>query len=277
MKHIKNKLDSIENIFAEAIPILYKRDMLIKFLNAKKQVSEDGEKVTFVASTETPDRYGDIISVRGWKLDSYKRNPIILLNHDSSALPIAKGNVHIKNNQLLVDVEFDMDDPQAASVARKVKKGFINAVSVGFQPLEAVARKDFKQDNPLYSRRGQFFKAAELLEVSIVTIPANSEATMLGKNQGLNEAYIRSIVQSELEAAEQKHILNVEETDDTIIITYAKPDLKEEEEEEEEVEELDLDEDEDTEEMAYGEDDDEDSKEEKSYLNEISKYLATLL
>lgn len=267
-------MDSIENIFAEGIAILYKDDMLIKFLDTKKQVSEDGDKVTFVASTETPDRYGDVISVRGWELSSYKRNPIILLNHDSSALPIAKGNVHIKDNQLLVDVEFDMDDPQAAAVARKVKKGFINAVSVGFQPLEAMPRKDFKQDNPLYSRRGQFFKSAELLEVSIVTIPANSEATMLGKNQSLNEAYIRSIVQSEMDMTEKKHILNVEETDETIIITYAKP-MKEEVEEEEE---LQLEEDEDTEEMAYlEEDDDKKEEEEKSYLNEISKYLATLL
>ena len=93
----------------------------------------------------------------------------------------------------------------------------------------------------------------------------------------LNEQYIRSIVQEEIESKEviHKHILNVEETDETIIVTYAKPSMKEEEEEEEE---RDLEDDEDTEEMAYKEDDEEeDSKDDKSYFDGISKYIATLL
>ena len=72
--------------------------------------SSTKEKVSFVASSDAPDRYGDIIDVRGWVLDNYKRNNVILLNHDSNQLPIARGNVYVRNDKLIVDVEVDSED-----------------------------------------------------------------------------------------------------------------------------------------------------------------------
>ena len=277
-----NNLDHIVTLFAKSNDLLYKETMIVKFLEISKDTGSSEDRVSFVASTETPDRYGDIISVKGWSLEAYKRNPIVILNHDSSSLPIAKGNVHIRNGQLLIDVEFDMDDPLAANVARKAKNGFINAVSVGFQPLESVLRRELDPKNPMYGTKGQYFKRSELLEVSIVTIPANSEATMLGKMKNQDETYLKGFIQDvvneelQTQVTISKHILNVEETEDSIIVTYAKP-KEAMEEREEEIEEDMIEEDEDTEEMGYGDEESSEEDKEKSYFEELSNYIAKLL
>ena len=256
----------------------------------QEQTAEaEPSKVSFVASTATPDRYGDIVNQSGWSLDAYRRNPIVLLNHDSSQLPIARGKVEVKNDQLVIDVEFDMDDPRAAEVARKTQKGFMNAVSVGFQPLQSALRAELPKDSPYYGKNGQFFKSAELLEVSIVTIPANGEATMITqkefnefKSSMLHE--IRNMIRSELLTLPEmriKHILEISEEEDRILISFAKA-QPEEPEEEPEIEEEQLEkskdeegeeEEESTEDMpkAYDDEEDEDEDKRKNFKTDIDK------
>ena len=226
--------------------------------------SSEKEKVSFVASSATPDRYGDIIDQKGWILENYKKNPVVLLNHDSNQLPIGKGNVYIRNDKLTIDVEFDSEDERAAEVERKAKKGFMNAVSVGFRPLESKSRSELPSDNKYYGQRGMYYSKAELLEVSIVTIPANGEATMLEQKfyNAMKEEILREVkevIQDNLIV--NKHILNVTEEDDRYIVSFAKAEMemeedamKEEEEEEKEMKE-------EEEEEKYREDDSEEEKE----------------
>jgi len=237
--------------------------------------SSTKEKVSFVASSATPDRYGDIIDQKGWILENYKNNPVVLLNHDSNQLPIGKGNVYIRNDKLTIDVEFDSEDPRAKEVERKVKAGFMNAVSVGFRPLESKSRSELPTDNKYYGQRGMYYSKAELLEVSIVTIPANGEATML--EQKFYNAMKEEILK-EVKAAIQdnlivnKSILDVKEEDDRYIITFSKPDMDmeedrmPEEEEEKKIEEEEEDKrmPEEEEEEKYKEDESEEEKEVES-------------
>jgi HK97 family phage prohead protease len=259
--------------------------------------SNKKEKVSFVASSATPDRYGDIIDQKGWILENYKKNAVVLLNHDSNQLPIGKGNVYIRNDKLTIDVEFDKEDERAAEVERKVKAGFMNAVSVGFRPLESKSRSELPTDNKYYGQRGMYYSKAELLEVSIVTIPANGEATMLEqkfyntmKEEILRE--VKEVIQDNLIV--NKHILDVKEEDDRYIVSFAKAEMEEpeeieedamkEEEEElamkEEEEELAMKEEE--EEKYHDEDsedkelDEEDDTEEKSF-NDLIEAFAYIL
>lgn len=244
------------------------------------------DAVSFVASTAASDRYGDIINVKGWKLDNYKKNPVILLNHDTNSLPIGKGDVFIRNDKLIVNVQFDEEDPKAKEVKRKAKNGFMNAVSVGFRPLKAQSRSDLPKDNKYYGTKGMYYSEAELLEVSIVTIPANGEATMLEqkfynnlKNELLVE--IKSIIQENMFV--NKHILNVKEEDDRYIVEFAKLE-KEIEEAMEEEEEKEMKEDEEEKEMeeeeteSYHDDEDEkkeedeEEKEDKSFNDLIEAF-----
>lgn len=233
--------------------------------------SSTKEKVSFVASSATPDRYGDIINVQGWVLDNYKRNNIILLNHDSNQLPIARGHVYIRNDQLIVDVEFDSEDERAKEVERKVKAGFMNAVSVGFRPLESKSRSELPTDHKYYGQRGMYYSKAELLEVSIVTIPANGEATMLEQKfyNAMKEEILREVksaIQDNLIV--NKHILNVKEEDDRYIVEFAKPEMEMEEDamkEEEEERAMDKEEEEDKEMDKEEEEKEMDEEEEDKY------------
>ena len=263
--------------------------------------SSKKEKVSFVASSATPDRYGDIIDQKGWILENYKKNPVVLLNHDSNQLPIGKGNVYIRNDKLTIDVEFDSEDPRAKEVERKAKKGFMNAVSVGFRPLESKSRSELPTDNKYYGQRGMYYSKAELLEVSIVTIPANGEATMLEQKfyNAMKEEILREVksaIQDNLIV--NKHILNVKEENDRYIVEFAKPEMemeedamkeeeramdkeeeedkemdKEEEEKEMEEEEEDKYHDEDSEDKEL---DEEDDTEEKSF-NDLIEAFAYIL
>ena len=191
--------------------IMKTKNFVIKRLPDLKQ---DKDKFIFVASDETPDRYGDIVSVDGWNLSNYKLNPIILLNHNSMSLPIGKAtDIEVIDNQLVIDVEFDMKDELASKVAQKVQDGFINAVSVGFNATKAVPRVELSTDSKYYGERGMYFENAELLEVSIVTIPANPSATA---KQYQND------FMSQMAGMVAKHILGVLEEEDRFLVSFAK-------------------------------------------------------
>ena len=161
--------------------------------------SERKDLVSFIASTASPDRYGDVINQKGWSLAKYRKNPVILLNHNANQLPIGRGEVDVIDGKLMVDIEFDMEDPIGAEVARKTKDGFMSAVSVGFNPIESTPRSMLSKDDPYYAPRGEYFERAELLEISIVTIPANGEAVAA---KSLN---IKEMVRAELASLLKSH------------------------------------------------------------------------
>jgi HK97 family phage prohead protease len=122
----------------------------------------------FVASTDTIDRHGERILVSAWKLDNYKKNPIILFGHDAWSLENAIGKsvaIEIQENKLVIDVVFSQANERAQKVRAMVDEGVLNMVSVGFIPkkIETI------DGVPTITE-------AELLEVSIVQIPANPEA-----------------------------------------------------------------------------------------------------
>jgi len=116
----------------------------------------------------------------------------------------------------------------------------MNAVSVGFRPLESKSRLELPEENKYYGKRGMYYSKSELLEVSIVTIPANGEATMLEQKfyNAMKEDLIeevRSIIKENMFVG--KHILSVSEEDDRYIVEFAKMPSEESELEEEEIEE----------------------------------------
>jgi HK97 family phage prohead protease len=125
----------------------------------------------FVASTEERDRDGDVIMASGWDLASFQKNPVILVGHDRSALPVARAaRVWVEGSRLMVDVEFP---PEGASEAADeayelVANGYLRAVSVGFLPHAA---------EPL-AGGGTRFTRSELVEISLVSTPSNRSAVL---------------------------------------------------------------------------------------------------
>lgn len=228
----------------------------MQFKRFETKAEQTDSKITFVASTANPDRYGDVVDQKGWNLKAYERNPVVLLNHNPNQLPIGKGRAYVKNGQLMLDVEFDKNDEMAQRVEQKVKGGFINAVSVGFQPSESISRSKLPSDHPYHGKSGYYFQKSELLEVSIVTIPANNEATL--SKHFVQKVGLQDVAKSLLV---HRHIIAITETDQgTVLVEFAQM---------EEIAEIDDDETEDLADEPIEEGyDEEESKEERELEDE---------
>jgi HK97 family phage prohead protease len=145
-----------------------------------------GERVMkFVFSDGSVDRYGDTIDARGWVLESFNANPVALFAHDANSVRNVVGrarNLGVQGGRLVGEIEF-MDgsiNPDAEIVYQMYKGGYLNAVSVGFAPLEWSLSKD--KSRP----QGIDFRKQELLEISCVPIPANPGALALARAAGID-------------------------------------------------------------------------------------------
>jgi Phage head maturation protease len=149
-------------------------------LSVKSLHDDDEEKrqVSFIASTSAMDRWGDVIEQDGWDLQNYLRNPVVLYGHSSWDLPVARVTaITLSNGALRVTMQFATAEqyPLAETLYRLVRGGYLNAVSVGFIPLEW----EFfylDDEDPVEDWPHMRYKRQELVEISLVTVPANPEA-----------------------------------------------------------------------------------------------------
>lgn len=130
-----------------------------------------------IASDATVDRYGDIVEASGWRLENYRRNPVMLIDHSYSVNDIVgQAFPRIEGGALVA--RFVLDDPatnrQASIVASLIKNRSLRAVSVGFT---AKAYEPILDDDGNWTG-GFRFTDQELLEISWVAVPANPSAVM---------------------------------------------------------------------------------------------------
>jgi HK97 family phage prohead protease len=137
---------------------------------------EDGgtKSYTFTISTSVIDRDRDVIAVDGWHTDAYMAaGGPVLFGHGYDAngtLPIGKATkVWATKGALKASMVFLAGDPFAERVQRAVDFGALRATSVGFRPYPG--RAAWNEE-----RNGIDFLEQELLEFSIVPVPANPEA-----------------------------------------------------------------------------------------------------
>jgi HK97 family phage prohead protease len=147
-----------------------------------RAVREAAREADFVASTDTIDAYDEVIDQASWRLDAFKRNPVILYGHNSRDLPIGQATrCEVVNDQLEVTIKFATEDanPEAEKVWLLVQQKVLRAVSVGFRPTDGKYElRDGKEVFVLYG--------CDLREVSVVAIGANPDA--LAKMKSLARA-----------------------------------------------------------------------------------------
>jgi HK97 family phage prohead protease len=133
---------------------------------------QDDRSVKFIITTGDADREKDVIDPNGWEVSNYLKNPVVLFAHDYDSLPVAR-TVSLKqqDDKLIAVAEFASAElnPMAERVFQMLKQGFLRGASVGFRPV-AYTFND--------ARGGVDFAKQELLEFSIVPIPANAQALM---------------------------------------------------------------------------------------------------
>lgn len=150
----------------------------------RPELSVEERSVTWRASDETADSYGDIVRVKGWNLDRYSRNGQILYAHDRNGLPLAKGTAwreeSADDRALMVRGDFFDEGVNefADGVLRIIKAGGLPGASVGFRAGEVNDPTSQKEREALgLGQYGlEFTDGHELLENSVVPIPANPNA-----------------------------------------------------------------------------------------------------
>lgn len=135
--------------------------------------------VQFTISKEVVDRDGDILRAGGVDFTNYMKNPVFLGFHNSRDFPLGKVTKFwvegdsVKAIVYFPTVEELSTNPEQASEKAKLtdftyhcyKTGMLNAVSVGFIPLEWTETEN-----------GYDIQKWELLEFSAVAVPANQDA-----------------------------------------------------------------------------------------------------
>lgn len=139
-----------------------------------RDLGGDEPVMEFIGSDGSVDRYNEVIDQAGWDLTAFKANPVIPDCHDYSSIAKILGradSVEVKDGQLVNCVRFCLDNPMGNLAYKMARGGFIKSQSVGFIPLEWVNGSGSDQPDRTY-------KKCELLEISLVVVPANPGATI---------------------------------------------------------------------------------------------------
>lgn len=136
-----------------------------------KAFDEDKREIRGVASTISPDRSGDVVIPSGIK---FKLPLSLLWQHDhDKPVGIIHSATRTKDGLEIVATIAKVDAPSQLAARldeawESVKSGLVRGLSIGFIPKKYAPNKTDGYD----------FTEIELTEISIVTIPANSEGTI---------------------------------------------------------------------------------------------------
>jgi HK97 family phage major capsid protein/HK97 family phage prohead protease len=136
-----------------------------------RSIDEDARVIRGVATSPTPDRMGDIVEPLGVSF----KNPLPLLWQHNHQKPIGtvkfdkptKDGITFEASLAAIEEPGALKD-RIDEAWQSVKSGLVRAVSIGFRALEYSLLKE----------GGYRFTKSEVIELSLVTIPANSDATI---------------------------------------------------------------------------------------------------
>lgn len=175
-----DKVKTTHKGFSKEMEITFEKSVI------KNKEGEDEEVYTMVASDDKEDRHGDIV-LQEWDLKYFKKNPVLIDSHNYSSITHIIGtleNVRVEDNKLKGELKFSKANPKGQLAKEMVDEGTLRAGSVGFIPME-------------FDKDGKILKS-ELLEYSMVSVPANPRATL--------EKQVEEIVEEE-EVEEETQII----------------------------------------------------------------------
>lgn len=135
-------------------------------IKATPNKSGTGLRIAGYANTVDRDRVGDIILASAWVngIENYRMNPILLFQHDPKN-PIGRVNkITVDKKGIFIEATVSQAAEKIHQTQSLIKDGVLKSFSVGFRPIEQ------KYDNAADST---IITKVELLEVSVVSIPAN--------------------------------------------------------------------------------------------------------
>lgn len=158
---------SVEEAIRKSVRRTYS---LIEF----KDFDESKREFEGIATSISEDRYGDVVETEGaeytlplpllWQHNSYE--PV---GHVTSATKTKK-NIKVKGSIVKTDVAGTLKD-RLDEAWQSLKLGLVRHLSIGFRPIKM-------EPIPESEQYGWRFLQWEWLELSLVTIPANADASI---------------------------------------------------------------------------------------------------
>jgi HK97 family phage prohead protease len=142
----------------------------------------------FILSDASADRFGDIIDVAGWDISNFVKNPVALFNHDKGFVIGKWENLRIGDDlrgHLVLAPKGT--SPRIDEIRRLVEADILRATSVGFRPVE---------HTPINAKdpwSGTHYLKHELVECSVVAVPANVNALAVAKSLNVSPATVRLV------------------------------------------------------------------------------------
>lgn len=146
-------------------------------------------KKKFILNDETvKNSYGFRVLTSGISMERFNANPVCLNNHRNDTKDVLGTWVNAEKNGALLTAEpdFDTEDPEGREVVRKVEAGKLKACSIGIM-IDPDGLQNLNGDLVVTK--------CELMEASIVAVPANANAVVLYSQEGevLSEAEIKML------------------------------------------------------------------------------------
>lgn len=133
---------------------------------------KENDLFTFVVSTPEVDRYGTIIVPSGIDYTAYLSNPIVLAQHDSDQWPIGRCLGFAMNGENLeATIQIECITEEGKKLTKLINAGYVKAVSVGIIPTEY-------EDQTIDGQKVTVYTKSELVEFSVVSVPANRQALL---------------------------------------------------------------------------------------------------
>ncbi len=145
-------------------------------------VSPGQREVVAVISTPDIDRDGEVVLSDGLARKQYA-GLSVLLNHDQ-AIPIGKSLwVKSAGGRVLAKHRFSDATPLARDCFALAQDGVLNQYSVGFVPTDSGPPTAMERKS--YGDAVKIYRAWELMEYSLVSVPSNPNAVALAVSKGL--------------------------------------------------------------------------------------------
>uniref|UniRef100_UPI0023F43BE8 HK97 family phage prohead protease n=1 Tax=Flavobacterium filum TaxID=370974 RepID=UPI0023F43BE8 len=153
------------------------KNLYKSFRSEIKDIDEEERTITHYISSENPDREGDIIIQNGINFTNFESNPIVCYNHYNGLQNVSDKFTNIgrslwqriENGKTLAKTLIYKDIDLAEDIWTAIKQGYVPSWSVGYAITS----------DPIIKGSYRILQSIELLEYSLVLIPAHTEATSI--------------------------------------------------------------------------------------------------
>jgi hypothetical protein len=170
------------------------------------------DEVYHRVSTDDVDRSREVVCADGIMFDRFlATNPVVTYDHsdenpEAYLLAIGRSKrltLSADKRELLSLTQFDFEDPFAKRAGGQCKRGFLNAWSIRFRPIDfGPPTTEELRRRPDWSRAKTVYRKVELVSFSLVLLPDNPYAVTIRK--ALNMDTAESLVAKKAETEKPK-------------------------------------------------------------------------